>query len=126
MRTQIMLTGRCCCVTRGRQERLWRESLRSHERQSPTSVRCRGMSIDSAYGPIPNGPFAVSIDGAYAQNWEAKQPNVEVIIGQKTLAFRQDDGMGHVTTAPASQWSPSDTDARRTTTTSHAAGGTVM
>jgi hypothetical protein len=41
--------------------------------------------------PIPDGPLTVGIDGGYVRDWEAKQRNLEVIVGKSTLAFTRDE-----------------------------------
>jgi len=41
--------------------------------------------------PIPDGPITVGIDGGSVRDWEAKQHNVEVIVGKSTRAFTRDE-----------------------------------
>jgi hypothetical protein len=50
-----------------------------------------GGPRDGGNLPIPDGPIPVGIDGGYGRDWEAKQPNVEVIVGKRTLAFTRDE-----------------------------------
>jgi hypothetical protein len=39
--------------------------------------------------PVPDGPSTVGIDGGDVRDWAAKQPNFEVIVGQRTLACKR-------------------------------------
>ena len=50
-----------------------------------------GCPADWGPLPIPDGPITIGIDGGYVRDWEAKQRNFEVIVGNSTLALRDEE-----------------------------------
>jgi hypothetical protein len=44
--------------------------------------------------PIPDGLITMGIDGGYVRDWDAKQHNIEVIVGTSTLASTRDADEG--------------------------------